>query len=245
MTKELIGAFEIKEEQLDELAFITYKDMNIYLNLNQKWELSNSGKTIYIVQVVDNKEFAKKVLAEITDCSVSFEVFADDFETMEKEADVLANLAPNVYVKIPITNTKGESSIPLIKKLAAKGYHLNVTAIFTLKQVQEVVDTLNPEVNSIVSVFAGRIADTGVDAVELMKKAAEICKQNPNAELLWASCREFYNIMEAEECGCQIITVQNSILAKSKNYGKDLEEYSLETVRGFFKDASGLGFSIL
>ena len=137
------------------------------------------------------------------------------------------------------------TSIPLIKKLAAKGYHLNVTAIFTLKQVQEVVDTLNPEVNSIVSVFAGRIADTGVDAVELMKKAAEICKQNPNAELLWASCREFYNIMEAEECGCQIITVQNSILAKSKNYGKDLEEYSLETVRGFFKDASGLGFSIL
>lgn len=195
--------------------------------------------------VTDYKEFAKKVLAEITDCSVSFEVFADDFETMEKEADVLANLSPNVYVKIPITNTKGESSIPLIKKLAAKGYHLNVTAIFTLKQVQEVVDTLNPEVNSIVSVFAGRIADTGVDAVELMKKAAEICKQNPNAELLWASCREFYNIMEAEECGCQIITVQNSILAKSKNYGKDLEEYSLETVRGFFKDASGLGFSIL
>ena len=182
--------------------------------------------------VTDYKEFAKKV-------------FADDFETMEKEADVLANLAPNVYVKIPIMNTKGESSIPLIKKLAAKGYHLNVTAIFTLKQVQEVVDTLNPEVNSIVSVFAGRIADTGVDAVELMKKAAEICKQNPNAELLWASCREFYNIMEAEECGCQIITVQNSILAKSKNYGKDLEEYSLETVRGFFKDASGLGFSIL
>lgn len=195
--------------------------------------------------VTDYKEFAKKVLAEITDCSVSFEVFADDFETMEKEADVLANLAPNVYVKIPIMNTKGESSIPLIKKLAAKGYHLNVTAIFTLKQVQEVVDTLNPEVNSIVSVFAGRIADTGVDVVELMKKAAEICKQNPNAELLWASCREFYNIMEAEECGCQIITVQNSILAKSKNYGKDLEEYSLETVRGFFKDASGLGFSIL
>lgn len=195
--------------------------------------------------VTDYKEFAKKVLAEITDCSVSFEVFADDFETMEKEADVLANLAPNVYVKIPIMNTKGESSIPLIKKLAAKGYHLNVTAIFTLKQVQEVVDTLNPEVNSIVSVFAGRIADTGVDAVELMKKAAEICKQNPNAELLWAGCREFYNIMEAEECGCQIITVQNSILAKSKNYGKDLEEYSLETVRGFFKDASGLGFSIL
>ncbi len=195
--------------------------------------------------VTDYKEFAKKVLSEIKDCSVSFEVFADDFATMEKEADVLANLADNVYVKIPITNTKGESSIPLIRKLSAKGYHLNVTAIFTLEQVQNVVDALNPEVSSIVSVFAGRIADTGVNAVELMKKAADICKKNPKAQLLWASCREFYNIMEADECGCQIITVQNSLLAKSGNYGKDLEEYSLETVRGFFKDAAGLGFSIL
>lgn len=195
--------------------------------------------------VTDYKEFAKKVLSEITDCSVSFEVFADDFETMEKEADILAGLAPNVYVKIPITNSKGESSIPLIKKLSNKGYHLNITAIFTLEQVKQVIAVLNPNVKNIVSVFAGRIADTGVDAVELMKKAAEICKQNPNAELLWASCREFYNIIEAEQAGCQIITVPNSILAKSKNYGKDLEAYSLETVQGFFKDASSLGFSIL
>lgn len=195
--------------------------------------------------VTDYKDFAQKVLAQIKDCSVSFEVFSDDFETMEKEADVLANLAENVYVKIPITNTKGESSIPLIKKLAAKGYHLNVTAIFTLEQVKEVVAALNPEVSSIVSVFAGRIADTGVNAVDLMKQAAQICEQNPNAELLWASCREFYNIMEAEESNCKIITVPNSILAKHKNYGKDLKEYSLETVQGFYKDASGLGFSIL
>lgn len=195
--------------------------------------------------VTNYKDFAKKVLTEIKDCSVSFEVFSDDFETMEKEADVLANLADNVYVKIPITNTKGESSIPLIKKLSSKGYHLNVTAIFTLEQVKEVVNALNPDVNSIVSVFAGRIADTGENAVELMKKAAIICAKNPNAELLWASCREFYNIMEAEESNCKIITVPNSILAKHKNYGKDLNEYSLETVQGFYKDASGLGFSIL
>lgn len=195
--------------------------------------------------VTDYKEFAKSVLSKITDCSVSFEVFADDFETMEKEADVLANLAENVYVKIPITNSKGESSIPLIKRLSNKGYHLNITAIFTLEQVKQVVEVLNPDIKNIVSVFAGRIADTGVNAVELMKKAVEICKQNPNAELLWASCREFYNIMEAEEAGCQIITVPNSILEKNKNYGKNLEEYSLETVQGFFKDASGLGFSIL
>lgn len=195
--------------------------------------------------VTDYKAFAKEVLEKIQDMPVSFEVFSDDFATMEKEADVLAKLAKNVYVKIPITNTKGESSLPLIKKLAAKGYQLNVTAIFTLEQVKGVVAALNPNVASIVSVFAGRIADTGVDAKSLMKEAHQICKQNPKAELLWASCREFYNIIEADECNCEIITVQNDILAKLKNMGKDLNEYSLETVRGFYKDASSLGFSVL
>lgn len=195
--------------------------------------------------ITDYKAFAREVLAEITDCSVSFEVFSDDFATMEKEADVLAALADNVYVKIPVTNTKGESSLPLIKKLANKGYKLNVTAIFTLEQVAGVVAALNPEVPSIVSVFAGRIADTGVDAVALMQEAAKICAKNPKAELLWASCREFYNIMDAEKSGCAIITVQNTVLNKSKLYGKDLQAYSRETVQDFFKDASGLGFSIL
>lgn len=195
--------------------------------------------------VTDYKTFAKEVLEKIQDMPVSFEVFSDDFTTMEKEAEVLANLGKNVYVKIPVTNTKGESSVPLIKKLSAKGYQLNVTAIFSLEQVKAVVAALNPEVPSIVSVFAGRIADTGADAKVLMKEAHEICKQNPKAELLWASCREFYNIIDAEECGCEIITVQNEILAKIKNMGKDLNEYSLETVRGFYKDASSLGFSVL
>lgn len=195
--------------------------------------------------VKDYKLFAKEVLAVIHDAPVSFEVFSDDFSMMEKEATILANLAKNVYVKIPITNTKGESSIPLIKKLSMQGYHLNVTAIFTLDQVQAVVDALNPKAASIVSVFAGRIADTGVDTRTLMKQAVEICHGKSNVELLWASCREFYNIIEAEEVGCDIITVQNSILAKSQNYGKDLKEYSLETVQSFYKDASGLGFSIV
>lgn len=195
--------------------------------------------------VKDYKAFAKAVLAKISDMPVSFEVFSDDFATMEKEADVLAKLGKNVYVKIPVTNTKGESSLPLIKKLADKGYQLNVTAIFTLKQVEGVVNALNPEVASIVSVFAGRVADTGVDAGSLMREAHKICQRNPKAELLWASCREFYNIMEADACGCEIITVQNDILAKLDNMGKDLNEYSLETVRGFYKDASSLGFSVL
>lgn len=195
--------------------------------------------------VTDYKAFAKEVLSEISDASVSFEVFTDELDTMEKEADILSALGKNVFVKIPITNTKGESTVPLIRKLSKKGYQLNITAIFTIEQVEAVVDALDADTASIVSVFAGRIADTGRDAGEIMRKAAEICKRKPKAELLWASCRELYNIYEADKCGCDIITVPNSILAKSNNVGKDLKEYSLETVQGFFKDASGLGFSIL
>ncbi|MGM9558769.1 transaldolase [Anaerovibrio slackiae] len=195
--------------------------------------------------VTDYKAFAKEVLSEISDASVSFEVFTDELDTMEKEADILSALGKNVFVKIPITNTKGESTIPLIRKLSKKGYQLNITAIFTIEQVEDVVDALDADTASIVSVFAGRIADTGRDAGEIMRKAAVICKRKPKAELLWASCRELYNIYEADKCGCDIITVPNSILAKSNNVGKDLKEYSLETVQGFFKDASGLGFSIL
>lgn len=195
--------------------------------------------------VKDYKAYARDVLQRIPDDPVSFEVFSDDFVTMEKEADALAALGDNVYVKIPVMNTKGESSAPLIQKLSAKGCKLNVTAIFTLEQTRTVVDALSADTPAIVSVFAGRIADAGVDAAVLMKEAAAICATKPKAELLWASCREFYNIIEAEKCGCQIITVPNDILAKSKNYGKDLTAYSLETVQGFYKDASGLGFTIL
>lgn len=195
--------------------------------------------------VTNYKEFAKEVLINIKDLPVSFEVFSDDFETMEKEADALSSLGENVYVKIPIMNTKGESSIPLIKKLSYKGYHLNVTAIFTIDQFREVVEALNPEVKSIVSVFAGRIADTGTDPIELMKESSRICKTNKGVELLWASCRELYNIIEADKCNCEIITVTNDVLKKLNNMGKDLYEYSLETVKDFYKDASSLGFSIL
>ncbi|HDK7159181.1 transaldolase [Clostridium botulinum] len=195
--------------------------------------------------ITDYKEFAKEVLAKIKDMPVSFEVFSDDLETMEKEAEVLGNLGENVYIKIPVTNTKGESTAPLIKKLSEKGYHLNVTAIFTIDQVKEVVEALKSGVDSIVSVFAGRIADTGEDPVTIMKEASKICKNKEGVELLWASCREFYSIVEADKCGCEIITVTNDILKKMPNMGKDLKEYSIETVRGFYKDASSLGFSIL
>ena len=195
--------------------------------------------------VKDYVSFAKEAIKEIPDLPLSLEVFADDFETMEKEADVIAALGDNVYVKIPITNSKGESSIPLIKKLSAKGIKINATAILTLDQVRSVVDAFEPGTKNIVSVFAGRILDTGVDAMPIMKEVTEICKSKPGNLSLWASCRELYNIIQADQCGTDIITVTNNILAKLPNLGKDLTQLSLETVQMFVNDGKSLGFSIL
>lgn len=195
--------------------------------------------------VKDYNQFAKEVLAAIPDLSISFEVFADDFKTMEKEARKLASFGKNVFVKIPITNTKGESSVPLIKKLSAEGVNLNVTAILTLKQVKETVEALNSNAKSIVSVFAGRIADTGVDPMPMMIESAKICHQKEGVELLWASSREVINIMQAESVGADIITCTTAILDKLPMLGKDLEELSLDTVKLFNSDIKSLGFSIL
>ncbi|MCO7124492.1 transaldolase [Sporolactobacillus shoreicorticis] len=195
--------------------------------------------------VTDYVAFAEKVVKAIPDLPLSFEVFADDFETMEKEAEKIHALGNNVFIKIPITNTKGESSIPLIKKLEDKGYSLNVTAIFTTKQVEETVAALNPDVANIVSVFAGRIADSGVDPIPYMKKAVEICQTKKNAHLLWASTREVFNVFEADRLGVDIITCPPGVIDKLKGVGKSLEQLSLETVIGFNKDIEKLGFSIL
>ena len=195
--------------------------------------------------VKDYVSFAKEAIKEIPDLPLSLEVFADDFDTMEKEADVIAALGDNVYVKIPITNSKGESSIPLIKRLSAKGIKINATAILTLDQVRSVVDAFAPGTQNIVSVFAGRILDTGVDAMPIMKEVTEICKSKPGTLSLWASCRELYNIIQADQCGTDIITVTNNILAKLPNLGKDLTQLSLETVQMFVNDGKSLGFSIL
>ena len=194
--------------------------------------------------VTDYVTFAKEVVKEIPDLPLSFEVFADDFDTMEKEAKVIAALGDNVYVKIPITNSKGESSIPLIRRLSAAGLKLNVTAILTLDQVEATVDAFADGTKNIVSVFAGRIMDTGVDAVPVMKKATELCRKKPGTLSLWASCREVYNIVQAQESGTDIITVTNAILAKLPNFGKDLAQLSLETVQMFVNDGKSLGFSI-
>jgi transaldolase len=196
-------------------------------------------------KVADYKTFAKTVLSEIKDLPISFEVFSDDFYTMELEARHIAQWGNNVYIKIPITNTKGESSIPLIKKLSRDGLPLNITAILTLKQVESVSQVLSLKAKSIVSVFAGRIADTGRDPVPIMKQSVKMLKANPNAELLWASSRELLNIFQAESCGCHIITLTTDILRKLSLINKDLNELSLETVQMFHNDAAEVGCNII
>ncbi|GEB77176.1 transaldolase [Sporolactobacillus inulinus] len=195
--------------------------------------------------VADYVAFAKKVVEKIPDLPLSFEVFADDFETMEKEAEKIHTFGKNVYIKIPITNTKGESSIPLIEKLQDKGYSLNVTAILTIKQVEETVAALNPDVDNIVSVFAGRIADTGRDPIPYMKQSVEICRTKKGANLLWASSRELFNVYEADRLGVDIITCTPEIISKLKKVGKPLEQVSLDTVKGFNTDIQTLGYTIL
>lgn len=191
------------------------------------------------------REFGKEVLNEIKDMPISFEVFGDDEETILKEARELYTWSENVYVKVPVVNTKGEFNGNIIKTLADEKVKLNITAIFTINQVKDVLSVLNKDTPAIISIFAGRIADAGADPVGIMKEAVKLAKDYPKAEILWASCRELYSIIEANNIGCHIITVPNSILKKINLFGKDLTEYSVETVKDFFKDANSLGFSIV
>ena len=193
--------------------------------------------------VKDYVAFAKDVLSEIKTMPISFEVFTDDFESMERQAREIGSWGENVFIKIPITNTKGEPSYELIKKLSDDGMKLNVTAILTLEQIENVAKSINAGTPAIVSLFAGRIADTGRDPIPYIKESLKILKGNPNAELLWASSRELLNIFQAEECGCHIITVTNDLLKKLQMVNKDLKELSLDTVKMFYNDASSAGYS--
>ena len=192
----------------------------------------------------DYKSFAKDILKEIKKKPISFEVFADEFSEMERQADEIASWGSNVYVKIPITNTKRESSANLIRSLSQKKIKLNITALMNINQVKTVMSALNNDVPSIVSVFAGRIADTGHDPIPLMLNCLEVMKTNEKAELLWASSRELLNIFQAEEIGCHIITVTNEIIKKLKLVNYDLSEYSLDTVKNFYNDALEAKFKI-
>jgi len=192
----------------------------------------------------DYRAFAQDVLKEIQDRPISFEVFSDDFAEMERQALEIAGWADNVYVKIPVTNTQSEFSGPLISRLTAAGVKVNVTALMTVRQVKDVCECLEPNVPSCVSVFAGRIADTGRDPLPIMKEALGMMASVEKSELIWASPREFLNIFQADAIGCHIITVTNDLLKKIPLVGKSLDEFSLETVEMFRRDAVAAGFTL-
>jgi len=197
------------------------------------------------VGITDYEAFARSILESVTDKPISFEVFSDEFPEMRRQALKIKDWQENVYVKIPITNTRAESAIDLIRDLAAEGVKLNVTAILTRGQVEAVAGALNREIPSVVSVFAGRVADTGVDPLPLMEESLKLISGLPQAELLWASVREVLNIFQAADCGCHIVTVPHDILAKViKLGGMDLAELSLDTVRMFYADAKAAGYQV-
>jgi transaldolase len=194
--------------------------------------------------VSDYEAFARDILAQIPDRDISFEVFSDDFDEMYAQALKISSFGQNVYVKIPVTNTHGEGSTPLIERLVEKGVKLNVTALFTREQIDAVSAALGAQVPCCVSVFAGRIADAGVDPLPYMKYALEVMRARPNQELIWASPREVFNIVQADDIGCHIITVTSDLIAKLPTLGKDLGEFSLDTVKMFRSDAVAAGYSI-
>jgi transaldolase len=195
--------------------------------------------------ISDYERFARQALEQVTEKPISFEVFSDDFPEMRRQALKIASWQDNVYVKIPITNTRRESAIPLIAELSRDGVKLNITAMLTVDQVRAVAEALDPDVPSIASVFAGRIADTGRDPRPIMCESLEVLRSRPKAQLLWASVREVLNIAHAEECRCHIVTVPHDILAKAlKMWSMDLSDLSLDTVRMFASDAEKAGYSL-
>ncbi len=194
--------------------------------------------------ITDYRAFAKDILLDIHDRSISFEVFSDEFDEMERQAMEIASWGEQVYVKIPVMNTRSETSYDLINKLSHAGVKLNVTAIMTQDQVENVINNVSSDTPCYVSVFAGRIADTGRDPLPLMIESVNMLKSKPKAELIWASPRQLFNIFDADNIGCQIITVTNRILNKLSQIGYDLNDYSLDTVKMFYDDAQLAGFKL-
>lgn len=219
-------------------------DMLVALESGQVSGFTTNPTLMRKAGITDYEQWARNALASITEHPISFEVFADEPRDMYQQAKKLAALGPNVYVKIPVTNTTGECMAPLIRSLARDGVRLNVTAILTLSQVACVVDALSPTVPAVVSVFAGRIADTGTDPVPIMIGAKAMLARLPLAELLWASPRQVYDVTQADRCGCDIITCTPAILGKLGMLGTDLTALSLDTVRMFRRDAVVCGFTL-
>jgi transaldolase len=190
------------------------------------------------------QDFAMRLLERITTQPISFEVFADDAEEMRRQARLIHSWGPNVYVKIPVTTTAGESMAPLVRELSEDGVQVNVTALFTTAQVELITAAVKDGAPSYISVFAGRIADAGVEPVPIMAKAVDIMIDAPRSELIWASPREILNVVQADQIGCHVITVTHEMLAKLSSLGKDLEQFSLETVQMFRRDAIAAGFTL-
>lgn len=194
--------------------------------------------------VTDYKAYALEVFAAIPDKPISFEVFADDLPTMEAQAREIATWSPNVNVKIPVTNTKGESLVPVIERLSAAGVALNITALYTVGQVRDITNAVHADTPSILSVFAGRLGDTGHDPTPVMEESVQVVAAKPKAELLWASTREVFNVIQADRMGCHIITAPDSVISKLGGLGKDPLQNSLDTVKAFYADATAAGFDI-
>ena len=236
-----------KIEDLRVKIFADGADKQDMLEMNSKKFIKGMTTNPTLMKkagIKDYERFAKDILSTIKEKPISFEVFSDDFNDMERQAMKITSWAENIYVKIPITNTKKKISTELISRLAKKKVKLNITALMTLGQVKSILSVLNKDVPSIISVFAGRVADTGVDPVLLMKECLKATKTNLKSELLWASPRELLNIIQADEIGCHIITVTKDIIKKLQLINYDLENYSLDTVKIFYKDAVDAGFKI-
>jgi transaldolase len=236
--------------QLDALKIKIFADganLEEMVTLSQKYFISGLTTNPTLLRkagVLDYEIFARSVLDKITTLPISFEVFSDDLDEMISQGQKIAAWGENVYVKIPITNTKGVSTSRVVSSLANQGIKVNVTALMTSLQVEQIAESLNPNIPSYVSVFAGRVADTGVDPIPLMKQSINILKPNNNAELIWASPRELLNIFQANDIGCHVITATSDILNKLELVHRDLDNYSLETVKMFYEDAKKSGLTI-
>jgi transaldolase len=236
-----------KLKDLDIKIFADGADLASIKNLNMNQDISGFTTNPSLMKkasITDYKKFCLDVLKITKNKPISFEIFSDDLDEMYDQANEIASWGKSIFVKIPITNSKGEKTFGLIKKLLEKKIKCNVTAILTIQQVKEIYEISNSETDVIISIFAGRIADTGIDPILMMSEAVNICKTKKNIEILWASTRELINIFQANQINCQIITVPHDILKKISLIGKNLDDLSLETVQMFLSDATKAGYKI-
>lgn len=237
-------------EKLEKLRVKIFADTANFEELKEACKLkfvkgvTTNPSLMKKAKIIDYEKFARELINLCDDKSVSFEVFSDEFDEMEKQALTIASWGENVYVKIPVINTKKESATQLIGYLNKQGVQVNVTAIFTVEQIEKVLQELNSNTKAVISIFAGRIADSGRDPQPTIIEALKKVKNYPNVEILWASTRESFNIIQADKIGCDIITVPYGLIKKANSFGKDLNEYTLETVEMFYKDALSAGYSI-